>query len=169
MNLLKKIFKLVFNVITYLIIIILLLYLLLVFYQKAIVKSELLSFGKFYIFQIASSSMESDLHIGDYIVVLKDAAYQEGDIITFLNDGIYITHRVKEIKNNELITKGDANQTADDSINKNEVLGKVLFKANILTFIVKYKYILIILVLILLTLDELLKKDNPKIDNNSQD
>jgi len=162
MNLLQKIGRVVFNLITYFLITILAIYVCLVAYQKIISKNDLLNIGKYYIFQIASSSMEANLHIGDYIVVLKTADYKEGDIITFKTDDIYITHRIYKLEGEKIITKGDANSTIDESINKEDILGKVLFKADILSFIVKYKFVLIIIILILLVLDELLKVDNKK-------
>jgi len=168
MKLLKNLFKVIFNIITYFLIILLTLYLCLVVYQKVFQKSELLSFHNYYIFQIASSSMETDLHIGDYIVVEKTDDYKIGDVITFQVDGTYITHRIHEMNHDEIITKGDANDSLDDSIDKEDILGKVLFKATILSYVIKYKFIIIAFIISWFILDAVLKKE-PDLTSNEKE
>lgn len=160
MKILKKTGKIILDTIIYFSISILALYLCLVVYQKAFKKSELLTFNDYYIFQIASSSMETDLHIGDYIVVFHTNDYKVGDIITFKENGVYITHRIHKIEGDKIITKGDANETPDDSIEKDKVLGKVLFKLTLLSFIIKNKYIIIAIILASFILEMVFKKEN---------
>lgn len=160
MRKLKKFVKVFFDFIVYFLICILLLYLGLFIYQKLFNKSDLLTINDYYIFQIASSSMETDLHIGDYIVVLETDHYEVGDIITFKEDGVYITHRINKINGDNVITKGDANETLDDSISKEKVLGKVLFKLTILSFVIKYKYLIIAIILASFILEYVFKNEN---------
>lgn len=155
MNIFKKIAKIISNIIIYFLIVLLTIYIALVLYQKFVQKSELLSLGSLYIFQIASSSMETNLHIGDYIIVLKTDDLQVGDVITFKENNFYITHRIQKIDGDKITTKGDANQDYDDSITKDIILGKVLCKASILSFVVKYKFLLITIILIMFILDSL--------------
>lgn len=165
MKLIKNICKIIFNIIIYFLIILLFLYVCLVAYQKIFTKNDLLSFNDYYIFQIASSSMETDLHVGDYIIVEKTNDYEIGDIITFKDDGTYITHRIYKIEDEKIITKGDANDSIDESINKEDVLGKVLFKAIILSFVVKYKFIIIAFIISLFILEAVFKKDKNQKSN----
>lgn len=67
---------------------------------------------------IASSSMQPSLQKGDIVpwvpCELKDV--KEGDVVVYRNIyGNLIIHRVVEIKDNGLITKGDANEYTDQS------------------------------------------------------
>lgn len=48
-----------------------------------------------------------------------------GDIISFKSDDISIVHRIIEVNDNYLITKGDNNKFADERISKNSVEGIV--------------------------------------------
>lgn len=151
----SKLIKILLDIIIWILIIILFGYLCLTIYQKLIKKNDLVSFNNYYLFQIASSSMENKLHVGDYIVVKKVDDYKIGDVITFKSDNLYITHRICNIQSNSIITKGDANNSLDEPLKKEDILGKVLFKANILTFIVKYKVYIIVVVLALLFADSI--------------
>lgn len=49
------------------------------------------------------------------------------DIVTFEKDGHLITHRIIELNNDQLITKGDANNTQDKPILYSQVIGKVVY------------------------------------------
>ena len=60
------------------------------------------------------------------IVKLTDDV-KENDIITYKYKEDFVTHRVIEIKGDEIITKGDANTSKDDPVAKKDVLGKVVF------------------------------------------
>lgn len=159
MKKIKKLGKICFDLIIYFLIGILALYLCLVIYQKVFNRNELLMINDFYIFQIASSSMETDLHVGDYILVLDTDNYQVGDVITFKENGVYITHRIYNIKGDMIVTKGDANNTLDDSISKEKILGKVLCKLSLLSLIIKYKYIIVAIILALFILEYVFKKE----------
>jgi len=48
------------------------------------------------------------------------------EIIVFLEDKSIITHRLIKEENNEYITKGDANTSEDNPIQKSQVIGKVV-------------------------------------------
>lgn len=95
--------------------------------------------GRYYIFLIQSGSMEPTIKMGSLVFVSHSEDYQVGDIVTFsslsttnLKDSSsLVTHRIveAETKDNEnrYLTKGDANQTADQTpISDSQVLGKVL-------------------------------------------
>ena len=143
-----KIFKIIFNIIIYILITIILFYLCIIGYNKIIKKNNLPSISNYYLFKIASGSMEHRLQTGDYIIIKKTDNYKEGDIITYKENDYYITHRIKEINGDKIITKGDANDTEDEPINKSDILGKLVIKAYILTFISNNKILFLILLII---------------------
>ena len=78
------------------------------------------------VFNVATGSMEPTIKKEDIILVKRMNDYQQDDIITFVKEGSYITHRIISIDGNNFITKGDANNTSDPAIPKDIVLGKVL-------------------------------------------
>lgn len=83
---------------------------------------------------VSSGSMsgEADDHIdaGDLIFV-KDVEHQKlkvGDIVVYTENKIMVTHRIVSIltdENNRLsfVTKGDANNAADDPISSDRIIG----------------------------------------------
>ena len=80
------------------------------------------------IFQVASGSMMDAIKVDDIVIVKIDNDINNiktGEIIVFKQDNNIITHRVVEINGEELITKGDANNTNDEPITKDSVIGKV--------------------------------------------
>lgn len=90
----------------------------------------------FRIYRVASGSMEPYIKVGDFIIIKKQNEYDTGDIITYIdNDENFITHRIIIINGDEITTKGDANNTKDTSINKEQVIGKVILKIHIINFI----------------------------------
>lgn len=78
------------------------------------------------IFEVASGSMSNTINVGDIVIVQLTDKFKEQDIITYISDGEYITHRVIKINDKDIITKGDANNNADSPIKSNMVLGKVV-------------------------------------------
>lgn len=155
----KKILTVLFNIITYFLIFLLSFYIIFICYQKFSGKSDVVSLGKICVFKIASSSMETNYYIDDYVIVLKTDNYEVGDVITFKENNSYITHRVVDINGDVITTKGDANDTNDDSIDKSEVLGKVVGKSLILTFVMKYRIALIGIICFIFLADLFLKKE----------
>lgn len=79
------------------------------------------------VFQVQTGSMSKTLEIEDIIVVKLTQNVKENDIITFIEEDSIITHRIIEIKEESITTKGDANNTPDEPITKNEVIGKVVY------------------------------------------
>ena len=147
----SKIFKFILNLITWILIVIIVLYLILAIYQRVIRKQDMFKIGKYYVFQIASGSMEYGLHVGDYILVEEEDEYFVGDVVTFRENNYFVTHRINEINSDDMIvTKGDANITVDeDPIPVSAIVGKFLFKLDLLTFISQNRLLFIGFVLIL--------------------
>ena len=84
-------------------------------------------FGYTY-FEIVSGSMEDTIHIKDYVIVKVDKNDLEiDDIISFKYDGVIVTHRIIDINNDEILTKGDNNNIEDHPITYEDVIGKVIY------------------------------------------
>lgn len=107
------------------------------------------SIGGIKIFTVITGSMIPVYEIGD-ILIVKEAVPEEikveDDIVYQGEKGSFkgktITHRVISIKKKEdgnygIITKGVANLSQDPEINQTQVLGKVIFKVPIISFILK--------------------------------
>lgn len=116
------------------------------------------------IYEVQTGSMEDGIQVGDYILINKRSNYKVNDVITFERDDGYITHRIVSIEEDKIITKGDANNTEDDAIDKKSVIGKVIIIGGILNILINYKYIIItfLLILYLITCRYNGKEDNKK-------
>ncbi len=80
---------------------------------------------------VVSGSMEPALQINDGIIVkeLKETdRIATDDIIVFEADNMLIVHRVIAVNDNEIITKGDANNTEDSPIIREQIKGKVIYR-----------------------------------------
>ena len=90
-------------------------------------------------FVVLSGSMEPTIPTGSCVFVnTKDRDVSEGDIITFSlstgeNTGVFVTHRVNKITDDGLIqTKGDNNDNPDGYLEKDAVVGTVIFHVPVL-------------------------------------
>ena len=94
------------------------------------------------------TSMLPSIRPGDLIIVERQDSYEEGDIISFISPGNYITtHRVIDIKNNNYITQGDNNSFVDGSeVGPKTIYGKKVLVipsvGKIIEFLWKNKYVL---------------------------
>ena len=126
-------------------------------YQKKVLKSSMPNLFGYAGGTIVSGSMEPNIKIGDYVIVSVNGGYDVGEVVMFKRGNSYIAHRVIEVFDDGIITKGDANDTEDKKISKDDVVGPVIKVikglGNFLTFLAKYKYlffVIIVLVIILL-------------------
>ena len=95
--------------------------------QISVLHKPYMNFWGYSIFQVQTGSMAGTLEIQDIIVVKLTKDVKQNDIITFTNDGSIITHRIIEIEGETITTKGDANNSEDKPITKNDVIGKVVY------------------------------------------
>lgn len=152
-----KVIKKIFDCILVLIIVILSIYLILKLNNRV------------EIYNVETGSMEDNIHAGDYILTLKKDKYEVGDIITFRKEHYLITHRIIEEADGKFITKGDANNTVDEPVSTDYIVGKVIIIGGILNFVLNYKYILIEVFLALYLLSCYFDKSNDKkIDNKEE-
>ena len=126
----SKIVKIAFDIIFIFLIIILCLYFIL----------RILGIVKIY--EVKTGSMEDEIHVGDYILIIKKNNYKVGDIVTYTKEDYYVTHRIVEKNGNKVITKGDANNVADEEISVSNIVGKVIYYGGILNFFIDFKYII---------------------------
>lgn len=121
----KKVIKFVINFFTVLIFLILLL--------TIYAKINMITSGKNYFelfgysfFKVTTGSMDPTIKENDIIIVSTNDTYNVNDIITYRDDANFITHRIITMDGNTLITKGDANNSTDQEVNKSDVIGKVV-------------------------------------------
>ena len=82
-------------------------------------------FGYTY-FTVGSGSMSPSILSNDIVIVNISNKYDVNDIVTFKYNEEFITHRIIEISNDKIITKGDANYIVDNPIHKDDIIGKVV-------------------------------------------
>ncbi len=97
---------------------------------------------KMNIYNIESGSMESKIHVGDYVLIYKTNDYSVGDIVTYKVNNYFVTHRIVKIENEKVTTKGDANNTTDDEINLNQIEGEVIYCGGILNYVINYRFVI---------------------------
>ncbi len=113
--------------------------------QTKVLKKNYANIFGYTILDVKSGSMQKEIMIGDLVIVkilaseknaeenidnndidkIKDNINVE-DIITFIKEDYLITHRVLEKRDEDIITKGDANNTEDDPILYKDIVGKVV-------------------------------------------
>lgn len=70
--------------------------------------------------------METELSVNDLIIVHEEDDYKIGDIVVYQEETYLVVHRIIEIDGEMVTTKGDANNTADEPINKKNIKGTVV-------------------------------------------
>ena len=95
-------------------------------YQLKIEKNDYANLFGYTFFEVATGSMSPTLEIGDVVIVKITKQVKEDDIIVYIDGKNIITHRLIEINDNELIAKGDANNSQDKPIQQEMVLGEVI-------------------------------------------
>ena len=84
------------------------------------------SFFGYSLFEIKTASMSGQMEIGDWILVKITDDVKLNDVITFEQDGSFVTHRIIEQYKDTYITKGDSNNSKDTPITKDQIIGKMI-------------------------------------------
>jgi len=87
---------------------------------------------------ILSGSMEPQLSVNDLIIVKPDDNYVVGDIVVYQDKSSLIVHRIVDIDENIITTKGDANYSADKPIDISAIKGKVITTIPYIGIIINY-------------------------------
>lgn len=125
-----KIIKKIIFIIISIILLLLLTYNIYKFICVNILKKDITTINGYAILEVASGSMEPTLHVGDMIIIdTKIEDYFKDDIVTFYDhDGSLVTHRIISINENQMITKGDNNNTEDKQNSVDKIIGIYIYK-----------------------------------------
>ena len=91
---------------------------------------------------IQSGSMQPAMDVGDMLIIREMDNYQKGDIVTFREGKVLITHKIISIDDNtkRVVTQGNKNNVADEPITMTQIEGKVFLRIkNVGDFIVLLK------------------------------
>lgn len=143
----KKVFKIILNIIKWMCLITFGIYISILVVQK--VTNNKASLAGYRVFTVISGSMVPKYNIGD-ILIIQEKPINEikvGDDLCYLGkeadfNNKVVTHAVKEVKKNEdgtisFITEGIANVMPDPEVDQSQVYGIVTHKTVILSFIGK--------------------------------
>ena len=97
------------------------------YFSFYVLKSDYVNVFGYTFFEVGSGSMSPTILSNDVIIVKLNENYQTNDIVTFYFDDSIVTHRIVKIFDDRIITKGDANNVRDLSIDKDSIIGKVVF------------------------------------------
>ncbi len=77
---------------------------------------------------VLSGSMEPAFSTGDRLIIRREENYGTGDIITFNEEGAFVTHRIVGDSGSGFVTKGDANPVEDiNPVCPEAIEGRVIF------------------------------------------
>lgn len=76
---------------------------------------------------VLSGSMESRLSADDLVIIKATDSYNVNDIVLFQDGNSLVIHRIIEIDGDTVTTKGDANNVADEPINKSQIKGVLVY------------------------------------------
>lgn len=73
---------------------------------------------------VLSGSMEPELSVNDLVVVRETGGYEIGDVVVYQDGSSLVIHKIISIDGDEIVTKGVANDAADDPISVSAIKGK---------------------------------------------
>lgn len=76
---------------------------------------------------VLSGSMESRLSVDDLVIIKATDSYKVDDIVLFQDGNSLVIHRIIEIDGDTVTTKGDANNVADEPIQKSQIRGVLVY------------------------------------------
>lgn len=133
--------------------------------QINILKNDYSSFFGYSTFEVQTGSMSGEIEAGDWVIVKATKDIKLNDIITFKEGDEFTTHRVIEKYNDTYVTKGDVNNSKDEPITDEEIVGKVvnvLPHFGILRKTLFNPWVVISLIITLFLINFALKKENSK-------
>lgn len=98
--------------------------------QLKIFNKEYINLCGYTVFRVITGSMSDTIKPQDIVIVKITDDIEINDIITYKKESDFITHRVIDKNEKQIITKGDANTSEDKPITTQDVVGKVVFIIN---------------------------------------
>lgn len=95
-------------------------------YQVKIQKKDYANLFGYSFFEVATGSMKPTIQIGDVVIVKITKDVNKNDIIVYIDGDDIITHRLVEKSENNIVTRGDANNSEDKPIQENMIIGQVI-------------------------------------------
>lgn len=141
-------------------------------YSKFVEKEYPVKLFGFSFLCVTTGSMEPTIDSGELIIIREKDKYLENDIVTYLDDdGFLITHRIVNINEDKMITKGDNNNLNDPEVQMKNIQGKVILHSKLLGFLVIYilKPLIFIYVIILLIINLNDFKTKEKVDTYDEE
>ena len=120
--------------------------------QVKVFKNSYADFFGYSMFEVQTGSMHGTIEVGDWIITQSSADIKINDIVTYKHGNDYITHRVIASYGGTYVTKGDANTTSDDAIDKSQIVGKVVKILHGFGFFKKTIFNPIVILLLIITL-----------------
>lgn len=75
---------------------------------------------------VLSGSMEPALSVGDLLIFTEEENYEVGDVVVYQSGRVPVVHRIIALDAENVITQGDANNTADEPFCVQLIKGKVV-------------------------------------------
>lgn len=108
-------------------------------YSKFILKEELIKLYNTAILVVLTGSMEPTIKSGEMIIIKEQTDYNVDDIVTYNEDrNFFVTHRIINKYENKYETKGDNNNLIDETIDKDQIEGKVIYHSKVCGFFILY-------------------------------
>ena len=85
---------------------------------------------------VLSGSMEPEFSAGALLIVAEAKDLEVGDVVVFQDGSMSVTHRIIDINGDSVITKGDANNTADAPMAIQQIKGEVILAIPLVGYLV---------------------------------
>ena len=125
----EKIKKIIINLIIFILVVIAIISVY-AFIQLNVQNKEYINIFGYSIFSAETGSMSPTIEKGDIVIIKIGDEIRENDIITYKKENVLITHRIAKIDGDTIIARGDYNNTDDEPIKKENVIGKTVFIIN---------------------------------------
>lgn len=120
-------------------------------YSKYVREDYVVKIGGYGILIVVTGSMEPEIEPKELVLIKEQKQYYQNDIVAYVNTyANLITHRILQINEQDMITKGDANEIADPKTDVRNIQGKVIFHSKILGIFVLYylKWMIVVYMII---------------------
>ncbi len=95
--------------------------------QIKVLNNEYANIFGYTFFEVATGSMSSTIEIGDVVIVKITKDVEKNEIIVYKDGDNFVTHRLIENDGEKLVAKGDANNSEDKPITREQILGRVIY------------------------------------------